>query len=315
MAHVGVVGSTNLDLTFRCDRLPRAGETRCGQSFALGFGGKGANQALMAVRLGARVTFVSRVGGDVFGELLLHNLRARGLDTTHVRVDSERTSGVATIAVDDAAQNSILVVPGANGGLAPQDVHDAAPALGTVSVLLCQLETPLDATLEAFRIARAAGAVTILNPAPAVPLPDELLHLTDLCVPNESEAEQLTGRAAGTPEQARAAAEVLLGRGVGSVLVTLGEHGALIADRAGVTHVPGRAVQAVDTSGAGDAFIGSLAVYLAEGQPLQEAACWANAAAALSVTRPGIQGAFPDRTEVEAFQRQFSSIESRRGVP
>jgi ribokinase len=297
---VCVLGSSNIDLTFRTARLPRPGETLAGQAFQLGFGGKGANQAVMAARLGARVTMVSRVGSDVFGEQTMRNYQEHGVDSTHILRDRDRPTGVASIVVDDAGQNCILIVPGANAGLSPQDVRAATPTIEGAGVLLCQLEVPLETTQEAFRVARAARVRTILNPAPAAPLPDELLRLTDLCIPNESEAELLTGQRVTTPAEAEAAARAIRARGPSAVLVTLGQRGVLIAEGETVEHVPAVPVAAVDASGAGDAFIGSLAVFLVEGVPLREAARRANAVAALSVTRPGTQASFPTRTEVEA---------------
>jgi ribokinase len=296
-----VVGSSNIDLTFRTERLPRPGETLRGRTFHLGYGGKGANQAVMAARLGARVTMISRVGRDVFGEGTIRNYRAQGVGTTHVLVDAERFSGTAGIIVDDEARNCILVVPGANQGLTPQDVRAAAEAIGSAAVLLCQLEVPLETVLEAFRIAKAACACTILNPAPALPLPDELLGLTDLCVPNETEIELLTGMQATTLEQIKQAGHLLMKRGALQVIVTLGARGALVVGQQKAEHVPALAVPAVDPTGAGDAFIGSLAVFVAGGDSLSQAVRKANAVAALSVTRLGAQTAFPDRGEVEAF--------------
>lgn len=298
--HVCVVGSTNIDLTFRAARLPRPGETLAGLGFQLGYGGKGSNQAVMAARLGASVTMVGKVGRDVFGEGALRNYREQGVDTTHVLVDVERPTGVASIVVDDAARNCILVVPGANLGLTPQDVRAAAGAIAAARVLLCQLEVPIETVAEALRIARAAGVTTVLNPAPAVPLPDELLALTDLCVPNESEIELLTGgQTTATVQEAAAAAWELLKRGPRTVIVTLGERGALIADAASAEHLEAPRVEAIDSSGAGDAFIGALGVFLADGMALREAVRRANAVAALSVTCLGTQASFPTRDEVE----------------
>ncbi len=298
---VCVVGSTNVDLTFRTPRLPQPGETLGGRAFHLGFGGKGANQAVMAARLGAEVRMIGRVGRDVFGEGALRNYRDQGVDTAFVLVDAEQPSGTAAIVVDDAARNCIIVVPGANGRLTPADVRAAAPAVEAADVVLGQLEVPVEATGEAFRIARKAGVRTVLNPAPAVDLPDDLWRLTDLCIPNETEIELLTGRAAATPEQAEAAARLLLARGCGTVIVTLGAAGALIVSPETAEHVAAVAVAAVDTTGAGDAFIGSLAVFLAGSAALRDAVRRANAVAALSVQRLGTQTAFPSRAEVEAF--------------
>ena len=298
--HLCVVGSTNIDLTFRTTRMPKPGETLAGQGFQLGYGGKGANQAVMAARLGARVTMVGKVGRDVFGEGALRNYRDQGIDTDHVLIDGQRPTGVASIVVDDAARNCIIVMPGANLGLTPEDVRAAAAVIESAGVLLCQLEVPIETVAEALRIARAAKVTTILNPAPAVALPDELLRLADLCVPNEGEIELLTGgQTAATVQEAAAAAWELLKRGPRTVIVTLGERGALIADAGSAEHVPAPQVEAVDSSGAGDAFIGALGVYLAEGVPLREAVRRANAVAALSVTRLGTQASFPTRAEVE----------------
>jgi ribokinase len=298
--HVCVVGSTNVDLFFLTARLPRPGETLAGRAFHLGYGGKGANQAVMAARLGARVSMVGRVGRDVFGEGALRNYQQEQVETVHVGIDAERPTGVASIVVDDAAENCILVVAGANEGLTPSEVRAAAVAIQAADVVLCQLEVPIASCLEAFRLARAAGARTVLNPAPAAALPDELLRISDLCVPNETEIEALTTISAATPEGAATAARALRQRGPQTVIVTLGARGALIVDD-GARMVPGFTVQAVDPTGAGDAFIGSLAVFLAEGLELAEAVRRANGAAALSVTRLGTQTAYPRRGEVEAF--------------
>jgi ribokinase len=290
-----------MDLIFRTPRLPRPGETLTGQEFRMGFGGKGANQAVMAARLGAQVTMVARVGNDAFGEQTIANLQREGIDTSHVRVDENRSSGVASIVVDENGENAIIVIPGANGVLLPEDIGEAAPAIRAAKVLLAQLEVPVETTLEAFRMAKAAGVCTILNPAPAQALPDELLRLSDLCVPNESELELLTGHTLSSGEAIRRAGQQLRERGPGTVLVTLGASGALVIEREREQHLPGENVQAVDTTGAGDAFVGSLAVFLVEGLALPEAVRKANAVAALSVTRPGAQGSFPTSREVQLF--------------
>jgi ribokinase len=297
-----VVGSSNIDLTFRTSRLPRPGETIAGLAFQLGFGGKGANQAVMAAQLGACVTMVSKVGRDSFGEDIIRNFQKHDVDTTHVQIDEQRHTGVASIIVDEQARNCILVVPGANLGLSPADIQAAAAIIQSADVLICQLEVPVEANLAAFRLAKAAGVRTILNPAPAASLPDELLGLTDLCIPNETEVELLTGSAVPGLAEAEVAARQLLLRGPRTVIVTLGERGVLLVDgSAGEEHILPVPVQAVDPSGAGDAFIGSFAVFLAEGLPLRSAMSQANTVAALSVTRPGTQAAFPQRDEVEAF--------------
>jgi ribokinase len=302
--HICVVGSSNMDLTLRAPRLPRPGETLAASGLQLGFGGKGGNQAVMAARLGARVTLVGRVGRDVFGEQMLAHYQHEEIDTTFLTVDESRPSGAAAIIVDESAQNCILVVPGANGALSPADVRAAADALRGADLLLCQLEVPLETTQEAFRLARDAGVRTVLNPSPMTPLPVELLRLTDLCVPNETEIELLTGRTVTTSEQADAAARALAGYGPHAVLLTLAERGALLVETEKVHPVPTPLIAAVDPTGAGDAFLGSLAVFWAQGLSLVDAARRACAVAALSVTRPGAQASFPSRQEAEAFLAQ-----------
>jgi ribokinase len=298
--HICVVGSANIDLTFRTPRLPRPGETLAGTAWQLGFGGKGANQAVTAARLGARVSMVAKIGRDAFGEKTLQNFAANGVDATHVTISEDRLTGAASIVVDDEARNAIVVVPGANFALSPKDVCSAAGTIQSAKILICQLEVPLETTLEAFRVARAAGVKTILNPAPAAPLPDELLGLADLCIPNETEVEQLTGHAAASWEQAEEAARLLMQRGPRAVIVTLGDRGALVVDSHGSSKADAVCVRAVDTSGAGDAFIGGLAVFLLEGVSLLEAIARANRVAALSVTRLGTQTSFPTRSDVDS---------------
>jgi ribokinase len=299
-ARICVVGSANMDLIARVPRLPRLGETLIGHSFRASYGGKGANQAVMAARLGARVSMVARLGRDVFGEDMLRNYQSQGIDTRFVSFDAQASTGVAPILVDDRADNCIVVVPGANAALSPGDARAARSAIEGAHVLVCQLETPVETTLEAFGIAKAAGVTTILNPAPAAPLPGALLELTDLLAPNETEAELLTGLPAGSPAEAEQAARALSARGPRTVIVTLGERGLVCLHRGVAEHVPARRVEAVDPTGAGDAFIGALAVFLAEGLDLPAGVRRAGVAASLSVTRPGAQASFPDRAEVEA---------------
>jgi ribokinase len=298
-----VVGSSNIDLISIVPRLPKLGETLIGRSFHMGYGGKGANQAVMAARLGAQVTMVTKVGRDVFGEGTLKNYRDHGVDATHVLFDDARFSGVAPIFVDEQAQNAIVVVPGANFGLSPADVQAAREAILAASLLVCQLEVPIETALEAFRVAKSGGVRTILNPAPApaAPLPDELLRLTDICAPNETETELLTGHSVHTVGDAEVAARKLLARGPHTVILTLGERGALVVDHSHAEHLPPVKVAAVDPTGAGDAFVGSLAVFLGEGLSLREATRRANAVAALSVTKIGTQVSFPARAEADVF--------------
>jgi ribokinase len=298
---VCVVGSSNLDLIFRTDRLPRPGETRAAAAYQLTCGGKGANQAVAAARLGAHVTMISRVGRDVFGNRLVDNFRAHGIDTRHVLTDDARPTGLASIAVDDDARNCILVVPGANAGLTPDDVRAAADSLRSADVVVAQLEVPLETVIAAFEIARAAGVRTILNPAPAVSLPDALLVLADVCVPNEPELELLAGRPLPALADVESAGRALRERGPDRVVVTLGERGALVIGPDPAEPIPPYRVDAADTTGAGDAFVGGLAVFLGAGRPLRDAARLAGAVAALSVTRVGTQTALPTRDELRAF--------------
>lgn len=295
---VCVVGSANVDLTFRISRLPQPGETLAGHALHTGLGGKGANQAVAAARLGAEVAFVACVGDDAFGAEAIDRYQAEGIDTTFVRRVAKQPTGAAAILVDDAAENCIIVVAGANAELSAADVRRAASVIEQADIVLCQLETPLEGTLEAFCLARAAGKRTVLTPAPAAPLSDELLGLCDLCVPNRTEAEVLAGRPIYGIEDARRAAEALRARGVGSAVVTLGASGAVLVDDAGSWHVPAIQVEAVDATGAGDAFTAALAVSLAEGLNLEEAGRRASVAAAISVMRIGAQSSFPDRREV-----------------
>jgi ribokinase len=307
-----VVGSANVDLIFRTQRLPQPGETFAGKSFQLCFGGKGANQAVTAARMGADVAMVARVGYDLFGEQSLQNFREQGIDVAHVVCDDQRSTGVASIAVDDGGQNCIIVVPGANEALTAENVRRAGDMIAEASVLVCQLETPIEATLEAFRLARATDVLTILNPAPARELPPELLQLTDLLVPNEPELSFLAGRVIQGIEDAKTAARQLLAWGPRTVIATLGERGALIVEAEAADYVRAATVKAVDTTGAGDVFIGTLATLLGEARPLHDAVKWANAAAALSVTRPGTQTSFPHRDEVERFWITFYESASQR---
>ncbi len=299
-----MVGSSNIDLIARTPRLPEPGETIVGTLFQMGYGGKGANQAVMAAKLGAQVTAVTKLGRDVFGEDTLKNYRGQGIDTTYVMFDDERFSGVAPIWVDErTGQNTIIIVPGANMGLSPTDARTASAAIRAADVLICQLEIPIETTLEAFRIAKEndGKTLTVFNPAPAPadPLPDELLRLTDVLAPNETETTILTGMTVETLEQAAAAAQVLSKRGPRTVIITLGERGALFVDgNQPAQHVPARQVQAVDSTGAGDAFIGSLAYFLATGCSMRVAVERASTIATLSVLRHGTQSSFPSRDEV-----------------
>jgi ribokinase len=296
-----MVGSSNTDLIARVPRLPQPGETLHGSSFRTGFGGKGANQAVMAAKLGAQVSVVTKLGRDTFGEETLFNFRQQGIDTTHVLFDDRAASGVALIAVDEnTGQNSIVIVPGANDALSPADVRAAREAITSAQIVLCQVEIPLETTHEAFRIARAAdGVTTIFNPAPATALPDDLLSLIDILIPNEVELGMLVGRAVETGAQLADAVRELQARGPKIIVVTLGSRGAAVFEGDQQPHlIPAEKVKAVDTTGAGDAFVGSFAYLLANGREVVDAARRASAIATRSVLKHGTQSSFPSRSEV-----------------
>ncbi len=296
--NICVVGSSNLDLIAKVPRLPRMGETLLGRYFHMSCGGKGANQAVIAAKLGARVTMITRLGRDYPGEIILKNYREMGVDTRYIFFDEESSSGVAPILVDDQGRNLLVYIPGANSKLSPEDARRAKDAIQAAEVLVCQLEVPLETTMEALRIASEGGVLTILNPAPARSLPEELLGLSDIIVPNETEAEIITGLPVETPEQIEAAAYRLREMGAGQTIITLGEKGVLLLDETGLALVPAEAAEAVDTTGAGDAFIGSLAYFLARGKKMDEAVKKANSIAAVSVAKVGTQVSFPHRREI-----------------
>ena len=296
---VVVVGSSNTDMILNVGRIPRPGETLLGGRFAMAAGGKGANQAVGAARAGGKVAFVARVGADPFGDRAMAGFRADGIDTGFIVRDRRRPSGVALIFVAGNGENAIAVAPGANGALSSADVRRAEKTIAAAAALVMPLETPLAAVRIAASLAARHGVPVILNPAPARPLPDDLLRLVAILTPNESEAELLTGiRVDGDAAAARAAGR-LLDRGVRAVILTLGRRGAFVAAEGIRTRVPGFRVRAVDTTAAGDIFNGALAVALAENRRLLEAVRFANAAAALSVMRPGAQPSAPRRPEIE----------------
>jgi ribokinase len=290
-----VVGACNLDLISYVPRLPRMGETLHGTRFHMGFGGKGANQAIMAAKLGCRVSMVSKLGQDIFGQNTLNNFKRWKVDTAHLGLTDQAFSGVAPICVDSDANNSIVIVTGANDLLTLEEIEAARPAIAESGILICQLEVPLEISLAALRIARQEGVPTLFNPAPAQPdLPAELYTLSDIFCPNESETEILTGLPVGTLAEAEAAAQALLKRGMGKVILTLGERGCLLVTAEESIHVPVTPVTATDTTGAGDAFVGSLACFLASGHSLTDAMKGANTVASLSVQSQGTQTSFPD---------------------
>ena len=294
------VASWNADLTSRVTRPIARGETLMAHSFSISPGGKGSNAAVAAARQGARVALIARIGDDDFGRMGMDLWHAEGIATGHVECAAGERSGVAQILVYDDGDNSIAVYPGAGAGLGAHHALAAQDLLGHhCRVVMASCEVPLEATLQAFRMARAGGALTVLNPAPARPLPDELLALVDVLTPNESELYQLAGPAYSASID-QAAAELLL-RGARAVLVTLGASGCRLYQAGHESMaLAGRVMQIADTIGAGDTFTGTLAASLARGEPLADAIQWANAAAALSVTRPGAVTGIPTRTEVAA---------------
>ena len=302
-ARVVVVGSSNTDMVVKLDRLPVPGETVLGGQFVTAGGGKGANQAVAARRLGAEVAFVARVGSDTLGAAALSAFAAEGIDVAYVARDPEAPSGVALILVDRDGENVIAVAPGANGRLAVDDVDRATSAITSANVVVAQLEIPLATVGAALRLARAAGVTTLLNPAPApaAGIPAALLASVDIVNPNRTELGLLTHTHPTDLTSAAGAARQLLARGVRGVVVTLGAQGALVVDGLGVEHVEPYRVTAVDATGAGDAFTAGLAVALASGDDLRAAARFANAVAALATTRLGAQPSMPSRAEVERF--------------
>lgn len=294
-----VVGSSNTDMIIQAARIPRPGETILGGEFTMAAGGKGANQAVAAARAGGQVTFVARVGDDIFGRQAIDGFVKDGINVDHVTKDGQAPSGVALIFVAADGENSIGVASGANGRLSPADVDKAAAAVGSADVVVMQLETPIDTIRSTAKMAASHGVRVILNPAPAQPLSDDILKCVSILTPNETEAELLTGIKVDNDEQAAAAAKTLRGHGIAIVILTLGARGVYVSSDELTGIVPGFKVKPVDTTAAGDVFNGALAVAMAEGRPLAEAIRFANAAAAISVTRLGAQPSAPKRAEIE----------------
>ena len=294
-----VLGGINMGLITRADCLPAPGQTLRGERFYSSPGGKGATQAVAASRLGASVRMVGRVGDDLFGPALLESLRSHGVDTADVAVDAEAASGVGVILVDGSGQNRVLATYGANLRCGEEQLRAVEAALPETDVLLLQMEVPFDVSLRAARAARERGVRVILDPAPAADIPAEAFAAFDIIAPNQTEAEHLVGVAVEDAESASRAAGLLLERGAPAAVIKMAELGAFYrtADEEGF--VPPFAVEALDTTSAGDAFHGALAVALAEGRSLGEAVTFASAAGALAVTRPGVQDSMPGRAEVE----------------
>ncbi len=302
-----VLGSLNMDLVSRVPRLPAPGETLRGSGFFTAAGGKGANQAAACARLGASVALIGRVGEDLFGLALRDGLEQLGVDVSRVSV-TPGPSGVAVVAVDDRAENSIVIIPGANERVGVDDLELLRASLAGADSLLLQLEIPLEIVTSAARLAHARGVRVLLDPAPALPLPDELYTLTDLLTPNETECSALVGFAVDDTTRAERAAAILLKRGARQVVIKMGEQGAYLHNGASGERIPGFRVHAVDTTAAGDVFNGALAVALEKGVALREAVRFANAAGALSTTRYGAQPSMPTADEVERLLREHPSI-------
>lgn len=300
MGKIVVVGSSNTDMILRCAHLPKPGETVLGNQFAMAGGGKGANQAVGAARLGADVTFVARLGRDWMGDQAIAKYRAEGIDCSYIVRDAQASSGVALIMVDAAGENLIGVAPGANATLLPQHVERAERVFRSANVLLLQLEIPLETIARAIGMADKWNVRVILNPAPARDLPNELLRDVML-TPNQTEAAYLAGMAVSTMSDVEQAAITILNRGARAVVITLGEQGAFIATQTQRQAIPGFRVNAVDTTAAGDAFNAGVAVALARGDALDSAVRYACAVGALSVTQFGAQPSLPTLAAVESF--------------
>ncbi|MCC2640570.1 MAG: rbsK [Nitrospira sp.] len=295
---VVVVGSSNIDITARVDRLPHRGETVLGQRYVQSFGGKGANQAVAATRAGAEVVFLTKLGRDAHGMLIERHLATQGLSRLVILRDGQAFTGIALILVDRAGDNQIVVVPGSNGRFTPEDLRRNAASMDGANVILVQMEIPVETVHDALAYAKRAGIITILNPAPALPLSSDLLKLVDILTPNESEARALSGLT-----DLSEAAQFLMARGVGAVVVTCGAEGALTCCGKGISHIPAFPVESIDSTGAGDAFNGALACAMAAGVGLETAIEMANAAGALATSTPGAQESMPFKREIESLHR------------
>jgi ribokinase len=309
-----VVGSSNTDMILKLDRIPRPGETILGGEFVTAAGGKGANQAVAAARAGGSVTFVARVGQDMFGERAVAGFVENGINVEHVQYDNA-PSGVALIFVSEDGENCIGVAGGANARLSPADVRLAEKSFSTADVVVMQLETPLETVQAAAELAAANGAIVILNPAPAQRLPDSLLKRFSILTPNETEAQLLTGITVTDDASCSRATDVLLGKGVETVIITLGPRGAFVATSTSKQYVPGFTVKPIDTTAAGDTFNGALAVALAEGMSMVDAVRFANAAGAIAVTRMGAQPSAPMRAEIETLLDAETSASTGASAP
>lgn len=306
MRNIAVIGSINTDMVIRSSQIPMSGQTLMGHSFMTTGGGKGANQAVAAVRLGGEVSLIAKIGTDTFGKMSLENFKKEGIHTEHVYTDKNAPSGVAFIVVDDKGENSIVVAPGANAGLNEKDIRNAEDVIAKADIILLQLEIPMTTVAEAISLAKKHNRMVMLNPAPAAPIPEEILRSVDIIVPNQSETKMLTGITVNDIAAAQQACDVLHSKGVSTVIITMGEQGAYHSSENFKGLVGGfNAGKTVDTVAAGDTFCGGLAIAVAEGKTLQQGVQFANAAAALSVTKAGAQASIPSRTEVESLLKRY----------
>ena len=294
-----VIGSINTDMVVKAEVLPRPGQTVLGDSFFIHSGGKGANQAVAAARLGGNVSMVGNLGTDSFGDQAIQRLKSEGVDCNFITRDNEQPSGVALISVDALGENQIVVAPGANSTLTENHIDNALASLSPQSLILIQLEIPIDCVVHAIKLAKRAHCKVILDPAPAQPLPEELINGIFLLTPNKSEAECLTGITIHNLDDAKAAAQALVKRGAINVALTLGDGGVVLANVEGCELVPAQKTEAIDTTAAGDCFNGALAAALARNEPLRHALNYGCAAAAISVTRQGAQDSMPFQKELE----------------
>lgn len=294
-----VIGSSNTDMVIKSDRLPKPGETILGGNFLMNHGGKGANQAVAAARLGGNVTFVCKIGNDIFGNETMEMFHKEKIDTTYVGITTTEPSGIALINVDKKGENCIVVASGANSTLSVEDIQKAEPAIKRASIVIMQLETPIESVTYAARMAKKDGITVLLNPAPAQPLPDELLANVDIIIPNVTEAEIISGMCITDEESAKEAIRHISAKGIKTVIITMGARGALAYENNEFIHIPAFKVEAVDTTAAGDTFCGGLCVALSEGKSLKEAIIFASKASSISVTRMGAQGSIPLREEIE----------------
>lgn len=292
-----VIGSSNTDMTVKSGKIPSPGETVLGGTFSMGHGGKGANQAVAASRLGGQVEFICKVGNDLFGKNSISQYEREGLDISHLQI-SDKPSGVALINVDASGENCITVAPGANMDLSPEDVEKCSEAISGCGILLMQLEISVDTVLRAARIAHEAGAMVVLNPAPACALPDEIFSLLDCFIPNESELALFSGMEVSDTQSVIKACKVLQDRGAGTIIVTRGSRGSLIYCDGKAVEIPAKKVAAVDTTGAGDTFCGALCVAISEGKSIEDAATFATTAASLTVQKMGAQASLPYRKDI-----------------